>query len=180
MIYSECVSVALATQHVNRLNGESVVGITTRYRPDGPGIESRCETRFSAPFHTSPVAHPSSCTMGTRSPSRGIKQPGRGVDHPFPSSAEVKERVYPNIYSPSVPPWPILGYTPSSVAFPALSHFLPHYVINGMLLGGGGGIIENKSCFDSICNFLLKHAHSKINVAIYNKCTQVLVIPVTL
>jgi len=100
MKYSECVSVALVTQHVKRLDWDSVVGITTRYKPDGPGIESRCEARFSAPFQTSPVAHPSSCTMGTRSPSRGIKQPERGADHPFPSSVEVTERVYPHIYSP--------------------------------------------------------------------------------
>jgi len=38
------------------------------------------------------VAHPASCTMGTES-FQGVKRPGRGVDHPPPSSAEVKERV---------------------------------------------------------------------------------------
>jgi len=30
----------------------------------------------------------------------GIKRPGRGVDHPPPSSAEVKERVEIYVYSP--------------------------------------------------------------------------------
>jgi hypothetical protein len=48
--------------------------------------------RFSAPFQTSPGAHPASCTMGTGS-FLGVKRPGRGVDHPAPFSAEVKERV---------------------------------------------------------------------------------------
>jgi hypothetical protein len=38
----------------------------------------------------------------------GVKRPGRGVDHPPPSSAEVKERVELYLYSPS---WPVLGRT---------------------------------------------------------------------
>jgi hypothetical protein len=37
------------------------------------------------------VAHPVSYTVGTGSFS-GVKRPGRGVDHPSPSSAEVKEK----------------------------------------------------------------------------------------
>ena len=37
-------------------------------------------------------------TMGTGS-FPGIKRPGRGVDHPPPSSAEVKERVELYLYS---------------------------------------------------------------------------------
>jgi len=37
--------------------------------------------------------------MGTGSFLR-VKQPGRGVDHPTPSGAEVKERVELHIYSP--------------------------------------------------------------------------------
>ena len=57
-------------------------------------IESgRGGARFSAPVQTCPGAHPASCTMGTGSLSWGVKRPGRGVDHPPPSSAEVKERV---------------------------------------------------------------------------------------
>ena len=39
----------------------------------------------------------------------GVKRPGRGVDHPPPSSAEVKERVQLYLYSPSGPSWPFLG-----------------------------------------------------------------------
>jgi hypothetical protein len=33
----------------------------------------------------------------------GVKRPGRGVDHPPPSSTEVKERVELYLYSPSGP-----------------------------------------------------------------------------
>jgi hypothetical protein len=47
-------------------------------------------------------------TMGTGS-SPGVKRPGRGVDHPPPSSAEVKERLELYLYSPSGPSWPVLG-----------------------------------------------------------------------
>jgi hypothetical protein len=32
-----------------------------------------------------------------------VKRPGRGVDHPPPSSAEVKERVELHLYTPSGP-----------------------------------------------------------------------------
>ena len=48
--------------------------------------------RFSALVQTGPEAHLASSTLGTGS-MPGLKQPGRGVDHPPPSSAEVKERV---------------------------------------------------------------------------------------
>jgi len=48
------------------------------------------QARFSAPVQTGSEARPASYTMGTRSFS-GVKRPGRGVDHPTPSSTEVKE-----------------------------------------------------------------------------------------
>ena len=56
-------------------------------------------SRFSAPFQTGPGAYPASYTLGTES-FPGVKRPGRGVDHPPPSSAEVKERVELYLYSP--------------------------------------------------------------------------------
>jgi hypothetical protein len=59
-------------------------------------------------IHTGPGAHPASYTMGTGS-FLGVKQAGRGTDHPHPSSAEVKERVELYLYSPSGPSWPVLG-----------------------------------------------------------------------
>ena len=39
---------------------------------------------------------------------QGVKWPGRGDDHPHPSSVEVKERVELYLYSPSGPSCPIL------------------------------------------------------------------------
>jgi hypothetical protein len=52
--------------------------------------------------------YPASCTMGAVS-FPGVKRPGFGVDHPPPSSAEVKGRVELNLYSPFGPSWPVLG-----------------------------------------------------------------------
>jgi hypothetical protein len=63
--------------------------------------------RYSAPVQTGPGAHTASYTMGTGS-FAGVKRPGRGVDYPPTSSAEVKERVELYLYSPSVPSWPVL------------------------------------------------------------------------
>jgi hypothetical protein len=60
--------------------------------------------RFSSPVQTGPGAHPDSYTTGTGSFAR-VKRPGPGVDHPPPSSVEVKERVKLYLYSPSGPSW---------------------------------------------------------------------------
>ena len=48
--------------------------------------------------------------MGTGS-FPGVKRPGRGVNHPPPSSTEVKEGVELYLYSPSGPSWPLQGLT---------------------------------------------------------------------
>jgi len=61
--------------------------------------------RFPVPVHTGSGAHPASCTMGT-GPFPGVKRPGRGVDHPPPTSAEVKEIVELYLY-------PLPTYGPS-------------------------------------------------------------------
>ena len=71
---------------------------------------------------TGPGAHPTSYTMGTRSFSV-VKRPGRDVDHPPPSSAEVKEIVEPYLYSPSRSSWPVLG---RSLPLPLLFHYRYH------------------------------------------------------
>ena len=64
-----------------RVGRDSSVGIETRHGLDGPGIEFRWGSRFSAPVQTGPGAHPASYTTGTVS-FPGVKRPGRGVDHP--------------------------------------------------------------------------------------------------
>jgi len=45
----------------------------------------------------------------------GVKRPVRGVDHPPPSSAKVKERLVLYLYSPYGTSWPNLGWTLPSV-----------------------------------------------------------------
>jgi len=57
----------------------------------------------------SPGAHTAPYTMGTGS-FPGVKRPGRGVDQPPPSSAEVKERVELYLYFLSEPLLPVLGW----------------------------------------------------------------------
>ena len=86
----------------------SSVGIATGYGLSGPGIESPCGTRFSATIQTGLGAHTSSHKMGTGS-FPGVKLPGRGVNHPPPPSAEVKERVELYIYSPFGCSWSVAG-----------------------------------------------------------------------
>jgi hypothetical protein len=86
----------------------SSVVIATHYGLDGRGIESEWGLDFS---------HLSRQVLGPTQPpiqwvpdlSRGVKWPGRGVDHPPPYSAEVIERVELYIYSNSGLPWPVLG-----------------------------------------------------------------------
>jgi len=68
------------------------------------------EARFSALVQTGPGTHPASCTMGNGS-FPGVRRPGRDVDHPPRSSAEVKERVELYLYSPAGPSWPVLGWS---------------------------------------------------------------------
>jgi hypothetical protein len=86
----------------------SSVGIANRYELGGQGIESQWGEIFSTrpdwPWDPPNLLH-----NRYRVSSPGVKQPGRGVDHPPLSSAEVKEGVELYLYSPSVPSWPVIG-----------------------------------------------------------------------
>ena len=64
--------------------------------------------RFYASVQTGPGVRLAPYTMGTGS-WPGVKRPGRCVDYPPLSSAEVKGRVELYICSPSGPSWPVLG-----------------------------------------------------------------------
>ena len=64
--------------------------------------------RFSAPVQTGTDAHRASYTMGTGSLPE-VYRPGRGVDQPPSSRAEVKERLELYISFPFGPSWPVLG-----------------------------------------------------------------------
>jgi hypothetical protein len=83
---------------------DSAFGTEAHYKTDGPGIESRA-ARFSATVHTVPGAHPTSYTMGIE-----MKRPGRGVIHPPPTSAKVKERIDLFFCHPYVPSWQVTGW----------------------------------------------------------------------
>ena len=65
---------------------------------------------LSSPVQTGPGAYPTSFTIGAVS-FLGVKRPGRGADYPPPSCVEVKESLEVYLYSPSGPPWPVLGWT---------------------------------------------------------------------
>ena len=88
---------------------DSAVGIGTRYGLDGLEIESRLGGEV---FHTHPDwprGPPSLLYNGQEVSFPEVKWPGRVIDHPPPSSAEVKERVELYLYSPSVPSWTVIG-----------------------------------------------------------------------
>ena len=85
-------------------------GVIVWYDGVMPGIKFRWGWDF---------LHPSTPTLGpTQTPVQWVpglfswvKRPGRAMDHPSPSSVEVKERVELHQTTPSGPSWPILGWT---------------------------------------------------------------------
>ena len=86
---------------------DSSVGIATRYGLDGPGWNPGGGEIFRT-RPDRPWSHPASYTMGIGF-FPGVNRPGRGVDHPHPSSGEVKGRVELYICVPSGSSWPVLG-----------------------------------------------------------------------
>ena len=100
--------------HVPAYNFTLVNGIVqatsaTWYGLDGPGFESRRERDFFRTRPDRPWSPHSLLQNWFRVSFPGIKQPGRGDDHPLPSTPEVQERVQLYVYSPSGSSWPVLG-----------------------------------------------------------------------
>jgi len=93
--------------YLNRVARVRAVGIATRYRVNGPGIESQCGQSFPQQSKTALAPTQPLCTLGAGSFS-GIKWPRRGIYHPPSSSTEVKERVNLYIYTSSGPSWSVL------------------------------------------------------------------------
>ena len=86
----------LSTLQLTVWSPDSSVGIAARYGLEGPRIDSRWGPHPSIPV-LGPTLLPIQWVPGL---SRGVKRPGRGVDHrPLPSRAEVKERVELYLYS---------------------------------------------------------------------------------
>ena len=94
--------------YISGLGPYSSVGVATRYGLDSPGIESRWGGEIFRIQLYRPWGPPTSYTMGAKS-FPGVKRPGRGVDHPPPSRAEVKEGVEVYLCFPYGTFWPVLG-----------------------------------------------------------------------
>jgi len=73
---------------ISMVGRDSSIGITTRYRRDGPGIKSLWGRDF--PHLSRPALGPTQLPVHL---VPGVKRLGRGVDYPPSSSAEVKWRV---------------------------------------------------------------------------------------
>jgi hypothetical protein len=84
---------------------ESVDGIVTGYGLDGPGIESWARDFPNLSILALEPTQP--LYGGYRRCFPGVKRPDRGVGHPPPSSAEVKERLEVDHYFPSWPSGPV-------------------------------------------------------------------------
>ena len=87
----------------------SAVGIATRYRLEGPGIESRWGRHFPHPFWAAlePGQPP---VNGYCVPFQGVKRPGCGTDHK-------KERIIIPLLLPG-PSWPVLVWNLPFLTFP--------------------------------------------------------------
>jgi len=98
-----------SSTHGTGVGRDRQVSIATRYGLDSPWIESRWGggARLSAPDQTDSGFHPASYTKGTGS-FQEVNRLGRGVDHPPPSSAAVKERVELYLHPPFGSSWPVI------------------------------------------------------------------------
>ena len=105
---------------------DTSVGIATRYGLDSPGNESRWRKIFCT--HPDRPWGPLSLLYSEyRVSFPRVKRPGRGVDHPPPSCAEVKERIVLYFYSLSGPSWPVRGRT---LPFPLLLALCDFYFVS--------------------------------------------------
>ena len=133
---------------------DSSVGIATRYRLDGPGIEFRLGWDFSAPAQTGPGAYPVSCTMGTGS-FPGVKRPRRGADHPPSSKCRDQERVGLYLCSSSGPSWPVMGAPLFDARFALILFYVLHVqqdsLDNKSVHPEGSSYIQHASAEYDVC-----------------------------
>ena len=80
----------LAVSSAGECGQDNSVGIATYKGAGRSGDRIPMGATFPAPIQTGLGAQPASYTMGNWS-FPDVKRPGRGVDHPPPSSAEVRE-----------------------------------------------------------------------------------------
>jgi hypothetical protein len=82
----------------------SSVCIATRYVLDGRGIEFRWGARLSAPFQTSPGAHPASYTMGT-----GFFSGGKAAGFDLTTHLHLAPRLKKEYSNNYIPLWVFVG-----------------------------------------------------------------------
>jgi hypothetical protein len=92
------------------LQGAAIAQYSDSLRDGRSGDRIPVEARFSIPVQTGSVAHPPSYTMGAWY-FLGVNRPGRGVETPPPSSAEVEGRVELYMCFLSGSSRPALGWT---------------------------------------------------------------------
>jgi hypothetical protein len=88
---------------VDWVDRDSSVDIVTGYGLDGPGSNPGGGGEIFRTRPDRPWGPPCLLYNGYQVSLPGVKRPGRCVDHPPPSCAEVKERVQLYLYSPSGP-----------------------------------------------------------------------------
>jgi hypothetical protein len=126
--------------------------------------------RFSAPIRTGSEANPAFCTMGTRS-FPGVKRAGRGVDHPPPSSAVVKERVELYLYSLTGLSWPVIRWS-----LPLMLYGNGWW--KSMWLRGGNRFVECEVTKGRPCKYFVRlslfmdvsHEQLEIGIDVWYRC----------
>ena len=101
-----CFCLPLATD----VGLDSSVSVETRYELDGPGLNRGAGNIFRT-RPDRPWDPPSLLYNMYRVSFPGVRRSGRGVNHPPPSGAEVRETVELYLYLPSGPSWFVLGRT---------------------------------------------------------------------
>ena len=100
---------------------DSSVGIATRYGLDDQEIESRPGGEIFRIRPYRPWGPPSLLYSGYRVSFPGLMRPGRGVNHPPQSSAEVKEKNYTSLSL-----WAFMACSRANFTFSIHIQFVPH------------------------------------------------------
>ena len=103
-LWSVCIAPILLVPFSFILRSRDSVAVA-----DGPGSNLSDEFLHARPHR--PWGPSAYCTVPAASLSLGINWPGCDVNHPPPSSTEVKEKVELYLYSPSGHSWPVIGWT---------------------------------------------------------------------
>jgi hypothetical protein len=117
-------------------------------------------------MQTNPGAHAVFYTVGTRS-FPGVKWLDGGINHPPPSSAEVKERVEICINSLSLPSWQVAGWTLSlslalllirqlkACSFLSCTHFdIWYYISRGSCGSKRHLLLQHEISIKTVCVFM--------------------------